>query len=96
LDLLREVDDIVNTVTRKAKIYHDIWQFPVILAPLTLNGGEAIILRPIQSQEAMTVNFYQMHARILSNVVKNIKTISGIDLILYDITNKPPATIEWE
>ncbi|MAF14026.1 MAG: glutamine-hydrolyzing GMP synthase [Parcubacteria group bacterium] len=96
LDLLREIDYIVNQATKKFKIYKDIWQFPVVLAPLSLNGGETIILRPIQSQEAMTVNFYQMNRSILNKITSQILKIPGVDLVLYDVTNKPPGTIEWE
>jgi GMP synthase (glutamine-hydrolysing) len=96
LDLLRKVDDLVNKEVNKNKLYKDIWQFPVILVPLTLGGGESIILRPIESKEAMTVNFYQMQKKILSILVKKILQIEGIDLVFYDITNKPPGTIEWE
>lgn len=96
LDLLRAADDIVNQEIRHAKIYKNIWQFPVVLAPLTINGGETIILRPIESKEAMTVNFYQMPKNILNQIVKKISALPGVDLVLYDVTNKPPGTIEWE
>lgn len=103
LDLLRKVDDIITKKIKKYKIYKDIWQFPIILAPLSLGKGEfskklgeSIILRPIQSKEAMTVNFYKMQKFILNSIIKKISKIPSIDLILYDITNKPPGTIEWE
>ena len=96
LDLLRRVDCLVNQIVKKEKIYSEIWQFPVILAPLTLNGGETIILRPIQSIEAMTVNFYPMRRGILNKIILEIKKVPGIDLVLYDVTNKPPGTVEWE
>lgn len=96
LDLLRKVDDLVNQETKQHKIYSDIWQFPIVLAPLGLKGGETIILRPIQSQEAMTVNFYQMSKAVLNKISAKILKIPGIDLVMYDVTNKPPGTIEWE
>ncbi|MFA5022197.1 MAG: glutamine-hydrolyzing GMP synthase [Patescibacteria group bacterium] len=96
LDLLRQVDFLVNQEVKKAKLYDKIWQFPIVLAPLSLNGGETIILRPVESEEAMTVNFYPMQKTILDNIAKKILTVKGIDLVLYDVTNKPPATIEWE
>jgi GMP synthase (glutamine-hydrolysing) len=96
LDLLRKVDDLVHKEVEKNKLYKNIWQFPVILVPLTLNGGETIILRPVESKEAMTVNFYQMSKTILNTLTKKILQIEGVDLVLYDITNKPPGTIEWE
>ncbi|MBU1177909.1 glutamine-hydrolyzing GMP synthase [Patescibacteria group bacterium] len=96
LDLLRRADDIVMEGVQVAGIYQDIWQFPVVLAPLGLEGGEAIILRPIESQEAMTVNFYQMEEEILRGLTKKLLAVPGIDLVFYDITNKPPGTVEWE
>ena len=96
LDLLRQVDDLVTQEIKSQKIYDKIWQFPVVLAPLSLKGGEAVILRPVESREAMTVNFYQMNESILNKLAKKILKIPGIDLVLYDITNKPPGTIEWE
>ena len=96
LDLLRQVDHLVDMKLRKHKIYAQIWQFPVVLAPLTIGGGETIILRPIESREAMTVNFYQMKKSVLKDITKGILKIPGIDLVLYDVTNKPPGTIEWE
>jgi GMP synthase (glutamine-hydrolysing) len=90
------VDAVVGRVTRQHKQYNYIWQFPVILAPLSLHGGESIILRPIESREAMTVNFYHMPLKTLREIASQIMQISGIDLLLYDVTNKPPGTIEWE
>ena len=96
LDLLRQVDDLVMSGIKSAGLYDKIWQFPVVLAPLTIKGGETIILRPVESQEAMTVNFYPMSKIILSRLIKKISAISGVDAVFYDITNKPPGTIEWE
>ena len=96
LDLLRQVDNLVNQEIKKAKLYDQIWQMPIVIAPLSLNGGETIILRPVESKEAMTVNFYPMPKNILDDIANKILQIAGIDLVLYDVTNKPPATIEWE
>lgn len=97
LDILREADAIVKDVVQEHKIYKDIWQFPVILLPLTFSGkGETIVLRPIESEEAMTVNFYPMKKNVLNKLVKKLLDLRGVDTICYDITNKPPGTIEWE
>ncbi|MBU0732141.1 glutamine-hydrolyzing GMP synthase [Patescibacteria group bacterium] len=95
LDLLREVDDEVTRFMREKEIYKDIWQNPVVLVPFG-NKGESIVLRPIESEEAMTVNFYRMDDHLLKLLVNRLKKIKGIDYIFYDITNKPPGTIEWE
>ncbi len=97
LDLLRVADDIVMRAVRTAGCDQDIWQFPVVLAPFgNKGGGESIILRPIQSQEAMTVNFYQMPWPVLTAILKQLRRLPYLDYIFYDLTNKPPATIEWE
>jgi len=96
LDLLRQVDALVNKELRRHKIYNQIWQFPVVLAPIGLGGGETVILRPIESLEAMTVNFYPMKQSILNSITSKILKVPGIDLVMYDVTNKPPGTIEWE
>jgi len=96
LDLLRQVDELVLSEIKKNKLYKDIWQFPVVLAPLSLHGGETIILRPIESLEAMTVNFYPMSKKLLNSLVSKILKIPGVDMVMYDVTNKPPGTIEWE
>jgi len=96
LDLLRRADAIVSQEVKSAKLYSRIWQFPVILAPLTLTGAETIILRPVESLEAMTVNFFPMPKVVLDSIIKKISRLAGVDLVLYDVTNKPPGTIEWE
>jgi len=96
LDLLRQADDIVNKELVKFKIYKEIWQFPVCLIPLGTSGGETIVLRPIQSLEAMTVNFYPMGKAVLNSITKKLLALPQIDMVFYDVTNKPPGTIEWE
>jgi len=97
LDLLREVDVIVHEEVMNAKLYRNIWQFPVILLPLKVNGkGEAIVLRPVESREAMTAKFYKMKPEVLEKIVKRLSKLKGIGAVFYDVTNKPPATIEWE
>lgn len=97
LDLLREADQIVTDIVRKHKLYDEIWQFPVIMLPISFTGkGETIVLRPIESQEAMTVNFYHLDKKILHEMVGELMKLKNVDAVFYDITNKPPATIEWE
>ena len=97
LDVLREAEAIMTEVVEKHDLYEHIWQFPVIIAPVTFgNGGESIILRPIESEEAMTVNFYEMEKTIVQELAQKIVALDGVDAVFYDVTNKPPATIEWE
>jgi len=96
LELLGNIDAMVEKEIKKAKIYQEIWQFPVVLAPISLNCGESIILRPVESRDAMTANFYKMSRQLLGRIINQIKKFDQIDVIFYDITNKPPGTIEWE
>lgn len=97
IGLLREIDDIVTRIIKKHKIYDDIWQFPVVLVPiLNEEGKESIVLRPFWSRDAMTTNFYQMKKNVLDEIIAKIKSTNKISHIFYDVTNKPPGTIEWE
>jgi len=75
----------------------EIWQFPTVLLPVDVNnrGHESVVLRPICSEEAMTANFYKMPPAILNELV-NKMTELDVSGVFYDITNKPPGTIEWE
>ncbi len=95
---IQKADKIVMDYLSEAKIDKDIWQFPTVLIPVSVGSqnGEAIVLRPVCSQEAMTANFYQMPFNLLDDLVERLKTIDGVGSVFYDITNKPPGTIEWE
>ncbi len=96
-DLLREADSIVDEEIRKANLYKAIWQFPVVLLPFGSEaGGRSIVLRPIESTDAMTAAAFRLPATVLKHLTKRILEIDGIDAVFLDLTNKPPATIEWE
>lgn len=96
--LLQEADKIVMDFVYEKGLEKVIWQFPTVLLPLSVNGvdGEAVVLRPVESEEAMTANFYKMEFGLLDELVSRLAKVKGISAIFYDITNKPPATIEWE
>lgn len=95
--LLQEIDDIVMLqVSKNKKLHKQIWQFPVILLPLSVNDKkEAAVLRPVSSTEAMTANFYPMQKKFFGKIIKQISKL-GIGAVFFDVTHKPPATIEWE
>lgn len=100
-DLLREADTIVDQVMREAGLYEKIWQFPVVLLPVgTSPGGQSIVLRPISSSDAMTANAYALPGSVLDLMTKKLVGLTQgdlrIDCVFLDLTNKPPATIEWE
>lgn len=96
-DLLREADAIVNRILFEKKIHTKIWQMPVVLIPASMREGTyGIVLRPVESREAMTANFYEMDTAILSEISKEILKLEAITAVFYDLTHKPPGTIEWE
>jgi GMP synthase (glutamine-hydrolysing) len=95
LDLLREADAVVQGHLDDAD-YRRIWQFPVVLVPLTISGGESIVLRPVESKEAMTANWARLPWEKIMKIARALMKLHGIDMVFYDVTNKPPATIEWE
>ena len=97
LDLLREADHIVTEYLYEQGLYEDIWQMPVVLAPIGLSKGrETLILRPINSTEAMTASFSRIPSANVKEMVKRIQAVCDFDGIFFDVTNKPPGTIEWE
>jgi len=96
-DLLREADAIVMEEMKSAGLYEQIWQFPVVLLPFgTSEGGQSIVLRPIESTDAMTANAAHLPEEVLRKMTERIMALLGIDLVFYDLTSKPPGTIEWE
>jgi GMP synthase (glutamine-hydrolysing) len=96
-DLLREADTIVTEEMRRAGLYEAIWQFPVVLLPFGENaGGQSIVLRPVESEEAMTARAAALPEDVLRRMTERIMAMAGIDFVFYDLTSKPPATIEWE
>jgi GMP synthase (glutamine-hydrolysing) len=96
-DLLRDADFKVNKIIKKSGIQSEIWQMPVALLPIGKKKGKfSIVLRPVNSTEAMTANFYRMNRKILKEITKSVLELKKISYVFYDITNKPPGTIEWE
>ncbi len=98
VEILQKADYRVTQFIKYHKMYDEIWQFPTVLLPLSLNNedGECIVLRPIQSEEAMTANFYPMKLEWLEELTDSFIEMPEIDGVFYDLTNKPPGTIEWE
>ncbi|MBU1953980.1 glutamine-hydrolyzing GMP synthase [Patescibacteria group bacterium] len=96
--LLQEADAIVDGFIHEKGLNRDIWQFPTVMVPLSVNRdfGESIILRPVESEEAMTANYYKMDEGLLCELTERLSKIDGITAVFYDVTNKPPGTIEWE
>jgi GMP synthase (glutamine-hydrolysing) len=105
LDILKEADDIYISAIRSAGIYNEIWQAFAVLLPVQSVGvmGDArtyefvLALRAVTSVDGMTADWYNFDHNFLSNVSnKIINKVRGVNRVVFDISSKPPATIEWE
>lgn len=97
IEILKEIDHIVSKNVKESGLYDKIWQFPVVLLPITdENEKESIVLRPVNTRDAMTLDFFRMPENVIEKIVREIKETGKISHIFYDITNKPPGTTEWE
>jgi len=105
LALLREADAIFIEEVRRAGLYRDIWQGFVVLLPVRSVGvmgdgrtyGESVALRAVASVDGMTADWFRMPHDVLAAVSSRITNeIPGINRVVYDVSSKPPATIEWE
>ncbi len=95
--LLRAADDVVTRIVRKHALYDAIWQFPVAMIPLGAGpGGETIVLRPVNSRDGMTADFAKLPPAVVDEIAAALAQLGPVDAVLYDVTNKPPATIELE
>ncbi len=97
LDRLRRADAIVRRRTHETGFDRQVWQFPVVLIPVGVpEKPDSIVLRPVHSVDGMTAQAVLMDENLLDELTREILAIDGIDAVFYDLTHKPPATIEWE
>ena len=97
LNRLRRADAIVRGLTHTFKFDQAVWQLPVVLIPFgTEIRPDSIVLRPIDSVDGMTASVVRMPQELLNEMVRELSQIPGVAGVFYDLTNKPPATIEWE
>ena len=105
LVVLREADAIYLEEIREAGLYDDIWQAFAVLLPVRSVGvmGDSrtyehvITLRAVTSRDGMTADWYQFPHEILGRIsTRIINEVPGVNRVTYDISSKPPATIEWE
>jgi GMP synthase (glutamine-hydrolysing) len=93
LDLLRTIDALVREQTAR---FTDIWQAPVVALPLfDKQGRPALVVRPVCSQDAMTAEVFEMDIDAWRALAQTARR-AGAGPLFYDLTTKPPATIEWE
>jgi len=105
LKILREADHIFITGLRQAGLYESVWQAFAVLLPVKSVGvmGDnrtyqmTIALRAVTSSDGMTAGVGELPMSFLTRTAADIvKKVDGVNRVVYDITTKPPATIEWE
>jgi GMP synthase (glutamine-hydrolysing) len=97
LEILRSLDHLVTESLHKFNEYANVWQMPVVLLPLVnKNNAQCAVLRPIMSHEAMTARFARLKDETIDFILTQSLKIEGLGDIFYDVTHKPPGTIEWE
>jgi len=105
LEILREADAVVLDEIRKAGLYRDIWQSFAILLPVRTVGvmGDArtydytIAIRAVNSLDGMTADWVKLPYELLGSISSRIiNEVKGVNRVVYDISQKPPSTIEWE
>src|SRR3977135_3012650 len=105
LDILRLADDIYIEEIRRAGLYQDIWQAFAVILPVKTVGvmGDGrtydfvVGLRAVTSTDGMTADFYPFEMKFIGNVATRIiNEVKGVNRVVYDVTSKPPGTIEWE
>jgi len=105
LDILRLADEIYIEEIRRAGLYDNIWQAFAVLLPVKTVGvmGDGrtydfvVGLRAVTSTDGMTADFYPFEMKFIGHVATRIiNEVKGVNRVVYDVTSKPPGTIEWE
>jgi GMP synthase (glutamine-hydrolysing) len=105
LEIVRAADDVVLQEVQKAGIYNQLWQAFAVLLPVRSVGvmgdqrtySRVVVIRLVQSTDGMTANWYPASARLMARMsTRIVNEVRGVNRVVYDVTTKPPGTIEWE
>ena len=105
VELLQDVDDIFISELKRYNLYKKIWQAGAILLPVNTVGvmgdertyESCVALRAVTSTDGMTADWVDLPYKILQKISNEIiNKVKGVNRVVYDISSKPPATIEWE
>jgi GMP synthase (glutamine-hydrolysing) len=105
LEILREADEILIREIRRARLYGKLWQAFAVLLPVRSVGvmgdqrtyQRVVVIRLVRSVDGMTADWYPAGKEVLSRISSRIvNEVHGVNRVVYDITTKPPGTIEWE
>ena len=105
VSILQKADQIYLDVLEEDGLYNDIWQAFAVLIPVKTVGvmgdqrtyENLLAIRAVTSSDGMTADWYKMPSETLNKISNRIiNSVSGINRVVYDITSKPPGTIEWE
>ncbi|MCE5308376.1 MAG: glutamine-hydrolyzing GMP synthase [Acidobacteriales bacterium] len=94
---LRRADAIVRGVSAASGFENQVWQFPVVLIPVGQpSRPDSVVLRPVDSVDGMTAQSVAMEDGLLKDLADKLLQVPGVAAVFYDLTHKPPGTIEWE
>jgi GMP synthase (glutamine-hydrolysing) len=97
LDRLRRADAVVRRLSHQSGFDRRVWQFPVVLIPCGApDRPDSVVLRPVDSVDGMTARSVPMDSALLDAMTTELLAVDGVCGVFYDLTHKPPATIEWE
>ena len=105
VSILQKADQVYLDILQEEGLYNDIWQAFAVLIPVKTVGvmgdqrtyENLLGLRAVTSTDGMTADWYRMPPEVLSKISNHIvNSVKGVNRVTYDVTSKPPGTIEWE